>query len=614
MKKLLLLLFTILLLAVQPIAYAQSVDPYTLTPQQLQMFRGYQATTSAGLFDGSGQMNNGLFGMPSTQLGGAAPHFDPVVSNDDQSQHILLTSQHGDMIFTYVAGIPYNKFWDTAGGFKRFAAWLNEMHSYGIPDPDAARIALAWTKKWCSNPNASPHPAPTNVEQCGFDFTDVDPDEGAGPFNDQCQVWGSTFFPDWKNHGGEGRAVNCTPPPPAQPLPKRNGMEGANATQCGTTKVNAQEMGGDTLTGPGDTLTCKPLDEPGFPFTYDQPKEGWKLPMTLTAKNVGETKVEKITLHADLADHNGLMADNKAPTPPYPDPPFDTGSDMNGGLIWTTIKGAPFTLVPAQSQSFVWAVYPLHPNSILRWKFTAEFGAGESILLHWIPVQYPVPKNPYPDLTTTPGLPVAGGGGGGGVSPVSCAQPTPTSNIPDTLQKTFNLKVVGLDDQHMGWTWEALCGYSSTNFVSLISGGWMQVLPSDGSLGRYSFQNACPGDGSPSVYMANYQPEGFFKYMIAHEFGHVIEHCTPTGRVALDQTVNATSQEGAVSWYGANGGCTGSVSRDENFADMVAYYLNKSANYETSGCPGAQNLGNPFYPTNTKPLHFTIAQTLLGNF
>ncbi|HEU5422996.1 MAG TPA: hypothetical protein VFU72_05605 [Nitrolancea sp.] len=166
-----------------------------------------------------------------------------------------------------VDGVSYIAVLDTAGGRKQYDKWHREMYSYGVPDPDAARIAFAWVKDWCQTK------VPAGCPATGFDLSAVDVRDGSAGngFNDQCQVWGVDFTPQW------GDTTPKPAPKCAPDAPKRDGLNGARATSCGSTAASGVCAGGGASDGGS---------YPGLSATTDQPATG-SFCVTLPA-NLGE--------------------------------------------------------------------------------------------------------------------------------------------------------------------------------------------------------------------------------------------------------------------------------------------------------------------------------------
>lgn len=167
--------------------------------------------------------------------------------------------------------------------------------------------------------------------------------------------------------------------------------------------------------------------------------------------------------------------------------------------------------------------------------------------------------------------------------------PDPPQDIRQGIIDTFGVTINGFDQDHLRWIWERLWEVSNTKFVGLIRGSRVE------STTGLSSQVGCFG-GGVSLYLGQYTPREFFKFILLHEFGHVIQACHPRGINNQFAQQNAYAVEGAISYYAQNSAsCTGSSSLGEDYADMIAYYLDRSAGFSSG--PGGGKCG-PTDPPN----------------
>lgn len=190
----------------------------------------------------------------------------------------------------------------------------------------------------------------------------------------------------------------------------------------------------------------------------------------------------------------------------------------------------------------------------------------------------------------------------------------PTS-LRQALINEFGVTMNDFGTQHMQWTWELLWGFSNTEYNKLIRGAVINALP--GSSGG-SYQQ--PANGvCKTVFVRQYVPAESFKLILTHELGHTIEACTPRELIHWADHEIAYDTEGGISEYGrrANQGCQSGVNKyNENFADMLAYFLNPTAGDVPPTCHGVINSPdwNPFYGTRHKtyPMHEEVVRAVLG--
>jgi hypothetical protein len=166
----------------------------------------------------------------------------------------------------------------------------------------------------------------------------------------------------------------------------------------------------------------------------------------------------------------------------------------------------------------------------------------------------------------------------------------------------------GFDEEHLRLAWEKLSEVSGTNFIDLVRGSNIVAISNNMSQQVGCFSGI-------SIYLHPYTPGDYFKFILTHELGHVIRNCQTKEKSQYWSHVDAFNNEGAVSYYGAHASmCTGSDNLSEDYADMIAYYLNPKAGLATAACSPDKSPINPFFGTTPpqKPLHFDVAKQVLG--
>ncbi len=222
--------------------------------------------------------------------------------------------------------------------------------------------------------------------------------------------------------------------------------------------------------------------------------------------------------------------------------------------------------------------------------------------------------------SVSPVLPPNCGGKTGDGSPRGQKPPNYPTDLASAIKEQFGITIEGFDNNsdYMKWIWEKLWDIKGTNFSSLVKGAIVKKVS-----GETSSQVGCPGKkningGDESVRLIAYPyGEAFFKYIFTHELGHVIRMCNDREKIRWNDTIIAGQSEGGVSYYGSNASSCieGSKNEDEDFADMVAYYLNPDAGISTTSCDGKAPAAppNPFFSTPVlKPFHFEIAKSILN--
>lgn len=189
---------------------------------------------------------------------------------------------------------------------------------------------------------------------------------------------------------------------------------------------------------------------------------------------------------------------------------------------------------------------------------------------------------------------------------ISCNQPPPpTGQVGQAITSSYGITMNGFGEQHLLWAWEKFCESSNTKFLTLIKGS---VVAATSGISQ---QVGC--GGAVSVRLGAYPNKDLFKFILTHELGHVVRNCNARATIQYNEHINAFNNEGAVSYYGGHAvSCTGSDNLSEDYADMIAYYVNPSAGIATAKCDPSPNPPNPFFVAKSKPLHHTVAQGVLN--
>lgn len=175
--------------------------------------------------------------------------------------------------------------------------------------------------------------------------------------------------------------------------------------------------------------------------------------------------------------------------------------------------------------------------------------------------------------------------------------PTGSSALQSDIFSRFGVTMSGFDQQHLLWAWEKFSDVSHTNFINLIHGVTINV----GTSGSEQVNN--------NTIILQQLSEEQFKVVLTHELGHIIRWRTDSHIAELR---SAISTEGYLTRYSTNApSCTGSDNFNEDYAEMIAYYLNPNSRAQTTiRCSGEEN---PYLNRNHQ-LHYTIAREILGNY
>jgi hypothetical protein len=175
--------------------------------------------------------------------------------------------------------------------------------------------------------------------------------------------------------------------------------------------------------------------------------------------------------------------------------------------------------------------------------------------------------------------------------------PVQDGDFVKAVKNKFDITLVGYDQQHAKWVWEKFWDVSNTNFPTLVKGVTATNQPGSQQL------------DNNSIIVEGYGDEQLFKVVFIHELGHIIRHRTDDN---ITDVENAILAEGYVTNYAQNANsCTGSDSFNEDYAEMIAYYLNPASPSITARC--SDRAANT-YQNGNHPIHYAIAKSILGNY
>lgn len=183
-------------------------------------------------------------------------------------------------------------------------------------------------------------------------------------------------------------------------------------------------------------------------------------------------------------------------------------------------------------------------------------------------------------------------------SPRSIVAP-PEGDLREVLINTFGITMNGFNQKQLQWAWEKLTSVQQTNFTSLTRGTVMTATS-----GSISSQTGCR-----TVNLGTYNDETVFKVTLNHELGHIIYWCNENPQNKKSEHQDAFNKEGGITGYAANP-CYGTSGLTEDYAEMVAYYLNPNIT-ELTPC---HNRGVVPFANGKYPMHYNIAKGVLENF
>lgn len=184
-------------------------------------------------------------------------------------------------------------------------------------------------------------------------------------------------------------------------------------------------------------------------------------------------------------------------------------------------------------------------------------------------------------------------------------QPVPSiSGDPYTaVENQFGVTIQrSLPEDYAVWAWEKLWEVSKTSFTTRVK-GTVVGRADDGSF----------MDGCKKINLRGTYNRSTFRVIFVHEMGHIIRSCSEPSYA--DEHNIARAAEGQLTNY-SQALCsykdktkTDWNYESENYAEMIAYYLNPEATAQTGCEPGP----NPF-ANGTHPQQYTVVQQILGPF
>lgn len=206
----------------------------------------------------------------------------------------------------------------------------------------------------------------------------------------------------------------------------------------------------------------------------------------------------------------------------------------------------------------------------------------------------------------------------GSQPPKTPAPACPNNNCPKAVLDEFGITIsANLPSEYSRYAWEKLWNVRYTNFDDLVRGTFVKAVFEDpdpeNREGSHRKENA--------IYLRSIYPQSFFDIIFVHELSHFINDLPdPTSRRTDHDGVFKNELEDGhrgVTGYGELA-CTyenptDNEKREEDYADMLAYYLNPGVIDQTSGIEGC-NRGVVPYANGKYPNHFKLAQDILGAY
>lgn len=213
-------------------------------------------------------------------------------------------------------------------------------------------------------------------------------------------------------------------------------------------------------------------------------------------------------------------------------------------------------------------------------------------------------------------------GGGSGTSGSGQGAPpgsvdghcTPTGGYPTNpefeLSSKYNVTTSGYGPEGVKMIYELMTCLSGSRFVSLFADTSVTVHNGLTIIGgNETIGMGCSSNSNCDIYI----PEGTnaFKFILTHEFGHVIHIVNSHETIHFSELENAYAKEGGLSPYSGGGNGCGVGGVYEDFAEMVAYYYNPTMGGKTGGCDNRVDPPNSLFGTSDFPLHLEVAKKVL---
>lgn len=187
----------------------------------------------------------------------------------------------------------------------------------------------------------------------------------------------------------------------------------------------------------------------------------------------------------------------------------------------------------------------------------------------------------------------------------------PTGTLPSDpgaeLKSKYGISTSGFSSAGVINIYELFACFSSSRVPSLLKTPvtiYSDVRANGGGIGMNC-------DGGCGIWIP--EATNYFKFILTHELGHVLYYTNPAEVMHVSDFENAWAKEKGLSPYSRrNDGCEGlgDPNMDEDYAELVAYYLNPTGG-RTGACdPGSGPL-NPLYETSNYPLHLEVGKQVL---
>lgn len=180
-------------------------------------------------------------------------------------------------------------------------------------------------------------------------------------------------------------------------------------------------------------------------------------------------------------------------------------------------------------------------------------------------------------------------------------KPVPAGDLRSAILSEYSITLDGFSTTQLGWAWEALSCKSTPNFLNYSKGTVFTKIA-----GFVSEQTGCK-----TINLGDYTDKTLFQVTLAHELGHIIYHCIVSSLNKKVEHNGVWIAEGGITGYAINSNTCypGTIPEHEDYAEMVAYYLNPGVHEQTLCFKRDQA---PF-EGGRYPSHYSLAQNILGS-
>lgn len=200
-------------------------------------------------------------------------------------------------------------------------------------------------------------------------------------------------------------------------------------------------------------------------------------------------------------------------------------------------------------------------------------------------------------------------------APPASVGPRP-ANLQQAIQTEFGITMNNYSQRGLEYAYDMFKGYKSTKFNDLIKGTVVRNTPPSNEAGADS--SYCQSGGGPGIIVLDdFADKKEFVLKLTHELGHIIFSCQEDPLSKRTEHERVWTEENGITPYGrANSpSCEQHTwppvqrfARGEDYAEMIAFYLNQDAKDQYRGACSSNEA--PF-KTSKYPRHLDLARRIL---